>query len=339
VVGFAAPVAAAAHAFGAYSHALWPALPALAASLFLLVFFTFLHGFHLAWGQRFQDGFTLIKLLLIVGFIVAGISAGTVAPPTPAAQADLLSVAFTPAFAVGLIYITFSYSGWNAAIYVAGEVRDPERNLPRSLLLGTLIVTGLYLILNWLFLRSAPASELAGVVEIGHVAATHLFGPDWGWVMSALIAGGLFSTVGALLFTGARVCEALGRDHPTLAFLTQRNSRQAPWVAVSVLGAGAVIMLLAASFETLLTYVGFTLTLFAAATVSGLFRLHAKGLLLPAHRRLALYPVGPLLFLALAGWMVVHSIVQKPQVALVGLASVVFSFLLYAAVSRRDSSQ
>jgi APA family basic amino acid/polyamine antiporter len=339
VVGFAAPVAAAAHAFGAYTQALFPQVPALPAGLFVLVLFSALHGLHLSLGTRFQDGFTLVKIALIVGFIGAALLLGDFSGRGPADPQPAMKAMLSPAFAVGLIYITFSYSGWNAAIYVAGEVKEPARTLPRALLLGTLIVTGLYVALNWIFLYAAPVEKMAGVVEVGHVAATGLFGAEWGWLMSALIAGGLFSTVGALLFTGARVCEALGRDHKALSMLTRRNVRGAPHYAVGLLGLLSVIMLLVAGFEALLSYVGFTLTIFAAITVAGLFVLWKKGGLPKDIRRLSLFPVGPLIFLSLSGWMVVHAVMEKPQVALVGLGSIVGALLLYVLVAQKSDSQ
>jgi amino acid transporter len=217
VVGFAAPVAAASIAFGQYAAAVLPGLPPLLAAVGVLVLSSAFHAFHLAAGSRFQDVFTVGKVVLIVVFAGVGLALGEPSRAVAPAAVSFAEGTLSLPFAVGLIYVAFSYSGWNAAAYVAGEVESPERNLPRALILGTAIVTALYLALNVMFLGAAPLEALSGKVEIGHVAAEHLFGPAAARVVSAIIAVGLVSTIGAMVMTGARVAEALGRAHPRRA--------------------------------------------------------------------------------------------------------------------------
>src|SRR5690606_921872 len=125
----------------------------------------------------------------------------------------------SPTFAISLIYVSFAYSGWNAAVYIAGELKSPGRSLPRALLIGTGTATVLYLGLNYVFVISAPAAELSGVIDIGDVAARHLFGEGAALAVSSLVAVGLFTTVSALMMTGPRVYEAMGRDYPVLQVL------------------------------------------------------------------------------------------------------------------------
>jgi APA family basic amino acid/polyamine antiporter len=240
----------------------------------------------------------------------------------------------SPEFAVALVLVSFSYSGWNGAAYVAGEVRAPSRNLPLALLLGTALVTVLYLGLNAAFLAAAPAADLAGVVEVGHVAARRLSGPAAGRILSGVVAVVLASSVGAMILAGSRVYEAIGSDHRALAFLARRTSRGAPAAAVAVQVALALAMVVTSSFGALLTFIGFTLSVVAGLTVLGVvvLRLREPGLARPY--RTWGYPATPLLFLALSAWMVGHSLAERPLSSLAGLGIIALGLALYLVVAR-----
>jgi APA family basic amino acid/polyamine antiporter len=252
----------------------------------------------------------------------------------PAAEAVL-----SPEFAVALVLVSFSYSGWNGAAYVAGEVRAPSRNLPLALLLGTALVTVLYLGLNAAFLAAAPAADLAGVVEVGHVAARRLSGPAAGRILSGVVAVVLASSVGAMILAGSRVYEAIGSDHRALAFLARRTSRGAPAAAVAVQVALALAMVVTSSFGALLAFIGFTLSVGAGLTVLGVvvLRLREPGLARPY--RTWGYPATPLLFLALSAWMVGHSLAERPVSSLAGLAIIALGLVLYLVVARSGRRQ
>jgi APA family basic amino acid/polyamine antiporter len=332
VVGFAAPVAAASIAFGQYAAAVLPGLPPLLAAVGVLVLSSAFHAFHLAAGSRFQDVFTVGKVVLIVVFAGVGLALGEPSRAVAPAAVSFAEGTLSLPFAVGLIYVAFSYSGWNAAAYVAGEVESPERNLPRALILGTAIVTALYLALNVMFLGAAPLEALSGKVEIGHVAAEHLFGPAAARVVSAIIAVGLVSTIGAMVMTGARVAEALGRDHRRLGFLAGRSAGGAPTRAVLVQAALSLVMLTTSSFDALLTYTGFTLTLGLALTVVGLFVLRWREPELARPYRVTGYPLVPAVYAALSAWMTIGAVIERPVVAGWGAATVALGLVVWAAV-------
>lgn len=346
VVGFAGPVAASALAFGEYLHAAWPELPAwlgfhehsplsfeVVAGLGLVGVMSVVHAGRVGASRNAQDALTAFKILLIVGFIVAGI-AGLAPERLAHSERSLLDASFSPEFAVSLIWVSFSYSGWNAATYVAGELEDPARSLPRALILGTAIVTALYLALNAVFLAGAPPEALAGEIEVGHVAAVHLFGEGAGRVLSAIIALGLVSTVGALIMTGTRVLDAMGRDHGPLAILARRASGSGPVVAVTLQAVLAAIMVVTSSFEQLLGYIGFTLSVFAALTVLGVLVLRWRRPDLPRPYRTWGYPVTPVVFIALMLWMVVWSFAHDPTVGIAGAVTIGIGLGIYAVVRR-----
>ncbi|MEZ4440535.1 MAG: amino acid permease [Polyangiaceae bacterium] len=326
IVGFAAPLAAIALAFGQYLTAMGvPVDPRLSGGA-LVVGLSVLNAWRVSAGAKFQNVFTLGKLLVIAAFVLFGLPRGTWANLD--VGPGLAAVVPTPGFAVGLLWVSFAYTGWNAAAYVAGEVAEPAKVLPRALVLGTLVVTALYVALNLVFLVGAPFDALAGQVAVGTVAAKHLFGAAGGQVLSGIIALGLVSTVGAVLVTGPRIYEAVGKDVPRLAFLARRSPQGGPVYGVALQAALALVMMLTASFDQLLIYIGFTLSIFGALAVACVFILRRRGIAMPY--RMPAFPLPPLVFLALMLWMIVSGIVERPVAAAFGAGTLVLGLVAYA---------
>ena len=231
--------------------------------------------------------------------------------------------------------VSYAYSGWNGAAYVAGEVRDPARALPRALVLGTGLVTLLYLALNVVFLCAVPPAALAGQINVAHIAADALFGPRGAQLVSSLVALTAAGFVSAMMMSGPRVAVAMGEDGVFFRALGRLNRRGAPTLAVGVQGALAIVAVLTAAFERLLVYVGFTLTLNAAAAVLAAFVLRWRE---PAserpHRALG-WPFSGVLFLALAAFMIVLAVRERPIESAAALATLVVGGLAYAGWRRR----
>jgi len=317
IVGFSAPIAAAAVAFGSYLQALVPGVPVSVSAVVLIVLSSLLHVRSVAFGSSVQTAFTVLKIALIVVFIALGLTIGdgdwqNLTSANPGATSSTLS----PLFWTSLVYVSFSYTGWNAAAYVAGEIEDPQRNLPRALIVGTLIVTLLYMALNLVFLIAAPASELAGKPEVGYVAAVHLFGDGAGRWLSALIAIGLAPAVSAMVFSGPRVYAAMAEDGLFFRGFAQRTSKGAPLRGVVLQGALAILFALLVPFDTLLQYVGFTLSLVSALTVVAVAVLRYKRPDAERPYRTLGWPVTPVLFVAGSLWMAFHLVRQEPVACL-----------------------
>ncbi|MCB9618817.1 MAG: amino acid permease [Sandaracinus sp.] len=317
VVGFAAPAAASAIAFGKYLRGVFPGLDETGASIAAVVLLVGAATLHLTTsrgGRGMQDATTLVKLGLLVLFVALGLPAGDVSRLAHA-EVPLVDAVTSAPFASGLVFVAYAYTGWNAAAYVAGETRDPGRNVPRALALGTAVVTLVYLGLNATFLAGAPAESLAGEVEVGRIAAVSLFGDDAARLVSALVAWGLVSNVGAFLFAGPRILEAIGRDYPRLEVLTRRRVGGGPIVGTLLLLVLALAMALTASFDALLIYVGVLLSLFAGLTAAGVFvsRFREPELVRP-YRTLG-HPWTTSIFLALTLWMIAHATWREPVVA------------------------
>lgn len=332
IVGFAAPIAGAAIAFGKYSHAIFPAVPELGAALFIVFAVSVPNALRLDLAAGFQNAFTLVKILGIVALIGAGLWFGEPGRIVTDSARPLSGAVFSRAFAVGLIFVLYSYSGWNAVAYVAGEIKRPNKNIPLGLILGTLIVTALYFGLTWVFLASTSPAELSGVVEIGHVASVALFGDGAGALVSALIALGLVSSVGAMVLTGARVLESMGRDYAALGALGRRSKGGGPAIATVTLAMLSTVMVLTASFDALLTYAGLTLSLSTAVTVAGVTVLRRREPELRRPYRALGHPVTSAIYIALMAWIIFHAVHEAPWATVAAAGTLVSGGLVYLLV-------
>ncbi len=335
VAGFAAPIAVCGIAFARYTAAVVPGVPEVPLAVAVVLGVSLFHARYGRHGARAQDALTIGKLVLAALFITLGIASPHVdvsrllTVPSEAGELGQGS------FAYGVVLVSFAYTGWNAAIYVGGELERPQRTLPLALAIGTLSVTLLYLALNALFLVSAPLEELA-VLEVAHVAAAHLFGPLAAQVLSLTIAFGLLSTIGAFVLTGSRVYEAFGRDHRALFILARHGARGTPALAFALQAALAVAMIVTSSFDILLGAVGVTLSVSSALTVLGLFIVRRRGA--SAGYRTPGHPITPLAFVALSAWTVVWSILEEPRVAIWGSLAIAVGAIGYVLVRRRNAS-
>src|SRR5438046_7463331 len=223
-VGFAAPIALAAMAFGKYFRGVFDFGSPVLLSFVLVWMVALFHFGNLRLGSAFQNLWTIVKLLLVGVLIGAGLLIEEKQPITffPHA-ADTMSI-FSGAFAVALVYVMYSYSGWNASSYIIGEVKNPERNVPRSLLTGTLIVIVAYVLLNAVFLATTPEVEMRGQLEVGLIAGRHIFGENGGRIVGAVICLGLISAVSSMTWIGPRVTMSLGEDHWLLRFLGSQHT-------------------------------------------------------------------------------------------------------------------
>jgi APA family basic amino acid/polyamine antiporter len=331
-VAFAAPMALAAMAFGDYMSAAFPGLPARPLGAAVLVIVALVHGRSRDHGARFLNVSTLIKLSPIAVFIVAGGAMGNPEPvrllPTGADGALILS----PAFAVALVYVSYAYSGWNASAYLAGEVENPRVNVPRSILMGSLLVTGVYVALHVAFLRAVPFGEFPGTVQVGDLASRHLFGPAGRRILGLAVGVGLVSSISSMVLAGSRVVKAVGRDFPGLRFLARENASGNPRAAIFWQSGLALILLWTATFDQVLTYIGFTLALFTTLAVLGVFFLRRR-----VDPRAALpwgFPATPLLFLGLNFWMMVYLLRGRPHESFAGLGTLAVGGILYWRLRR-----
>ena len=339
-VGFAAPIALAAMTFGAYLSAAVGGVNQTLAAALLVGVLGFLHCYSRATSGKTQVLFTALKVILIVVFSVAALIASDypVALPSLPAVGDLTSFK-SGAFAVALIYVNYAYTGWNSATYLIDELEDPTRRLPRVLFVGTLSVMGFYLLLNFVFLSVAPIEALQGQLEIGVIAAQYAFGATGGQLMGLMLSLLLISTVSAMLMAGPRVLLVIGQDFPTFGWLAKTNASGMPFIAILSVVSLSMVLVLTSSFESVLVFSGFVLSLNTLLTVGGVFRLRALGLLNAERYQTWGYPVTPLLYLGLTLWTLIYILIQRPTEGLMGLLVVAIGGIFYGLTEAAKSKE
>jgi APA family basic amino acid/polyamine antiporter len=328
LVGFAVPLGALAFAFGQYMSALDGvalASPRMTGTVIILVAAS-VHAVSVTTGARAQViavGIELVVIALFTGFGMGQLAhEGLHNVAAPGRVAGL---------GVALVIVSYSYQGWNAAVYIGGEVVEPGKNLPRALVLGTVLVTTLYLGLNTVFVLGAPASLLAGKVDVGRIAALVLGGPRLAKLVSALIAFVLAICVSSLAMAGPQVAARMAADGYLPRVLAVRPGRP-PRVALLAQTLIALVALWTAAFASLLTYVGFTLSLMTAATVLGLvWQRHKRGPALEVPG----WPWVPALFLVFVVGATAFTVAERPRESLVGLSTLAVGLLAYWLQKRK----
>lgn len=352
--GFGAPIAITALGTVAYFTVLFPVLqtaghepfltvfglgftlsPGHLVALSLVWFLTLFHWTGIRMSGRFHTGITLLNLVLITFFIVLALTLGEGSWDHIRTGEILDAGEKFPALAVSLVIVMYAYMGFNAAAYVAGEIRDPGRNLPRALIAGTAIVVVLYLALNLVFIFGLDVDSMSGRIDVAGIAAAKLFGERSGRVISILIGMCVLASCSSMICIAPRIYYTMARDRALPGYLATVSSRfGTPGRAFLLQGAWVSLLVLAGSFEQLLTYCGFMLSLFSALSISAVFVLRRKRPDLPRPYRARGYPFTPVFFIALALWMMLYVVFTKPFESLVGLIIVGLGapvFLLHRA--------
>lgn len=340
IVGFSAPIAAASIAFATYliPFVPWPGgcgfsvsvsgrdlvaiSPVTAIAALVIALLSFVHYKSAVFGRRVQNVLTMFKVAFIVFFVIAGVFSGRGSPGNIVSTGGTGSI-YGAEFAIALILVSFAYSGWNAATYLGGEIRKPGRNIPVALCGGTLVVMCLYMLLNVVYLYALSPSGMAGALDVGARSAAFLFGERAGRYFSGAIALGLLSVLSAMIMAGPRVYYAMARDGVFFKPLGKVSAaRGTPTRSILFQAGISLAMVLTASFESLLLYMGFTLSLSAMVTVAGMVRLRFTMPEADRPYRTLGYPFTPILFIAGNLWIVVFSIANKPVAAFWGLITI-----------------
>lgn len=328
--GFSAPIAAAALAFAGYLRYFWPSLPAELMAAGLIAGFTVLNLFGVARVARVQNVLTSLKIIIVLAFIGLGLTVGTGNWGHFTQDAVRTSTRSLPEqFAVSLFFIYAGYSGWNAATYVAEEIKDPGRTLPRALAWGTALVALMYVGLNVVFIYGAPLESMKGELAVGSLAAKALFGPSVAGIFSLLMALSLMSTVNAMVTIGPRVYYAMARNNAFFAVAGRLHPRWRTPVA-AILAQGVCAMLMTATpFPQLFFYIGFTLNFFAVMAVLSLLVLRRR----PEWTRLPVvsfaWPLMPAFFALVGLWMTYFGMTLNTRASLAAVLTILVGAVVY----------
>ena len=342
IVGFSAPIAAAAIAFASYFFRAFPnclsrdphaplididvgiiyIAPITILAVGIILLFSLIHCYSLYFGSRIQNVLTAVKIAVILIFVFAGLGFGNGSMDHFCSK-SWFEFSSSGGFATALVFISFAYSGWNAAAYLGAEIKNPARNIPLSLFWGTLFVMVLYLLLNRVFIYALPAVEMRGVMEVGAKSASALFGGGIEKAFSAAITFCILSVISAMVMTGPRVYYAMAKDGLFFEqFGRVTKTHGTPAGSILLQAAIASLMVITSSFEKLLLYIGFTLSLFAMLTVIGMMVLRIRGLHSKSAYKTFGYPVTPILFILFNLWIILFCIKGNPMVSLYGAGTI-----------------
>ncbi|RIH66630.1 amino acid permease [Mariniphaga sediminis] len=329
IVGFSAPIAASAIGFSKYfiwafpgfqswflfDEIVHPELFSRLLAILVILAFSLLHARGVILGARVQSGLTMLKIVLIVGLIIAGFSWGNgsldhLQASSPEREPFSFNFSGWKSMGLSLMFIMFAYSGWNSATYIGSEIKNPVRVIPRSLLISTGVVMLLYLLLNLFFVYAIPPGQMAGEPEIGAVAAGFAFGGIAETVISMLISFALFSSLSAYIILGPRVYYSMARDGYFFKWVSAVHPRfKVPSNALLLQSAIAIVLVLSGTFEQILAYMGFALGIFPILAVLGVFKLRIAG---KSRLKLPGYPVAHVFFIIVSLAILVLAYFERP---------------------------
>jgi APA family basic amino acid/polyamine antiporter len=330
-VGFSAPIAASSIGFSEYLYRASPeifewwgfelSITKKIFSILIVLVFTMVHLQGIKFGAKVQDYLTVLKISLLAGLVFVGFLFGTgdmnnfiIEEPV------VLDFGGWKSIALALMWISFSFSGWNASTYIGSEIKNPKRNLPWSLFIGTGVVILLYLSLNILFVYAIKPSEMEGVIAIGGLAMSKMFGISADQIMSLLISFALFSSISAFIILGPRVYYAMATEGYFFKFAARVSSTyKVPTYSILFQAAIAIVLIMIGSLDQIFTYMGFALSIFPILVAYSIFKLRRTNrskLILPG------YPWIPAFFILVGLVLHILALIERPLESVIAILTV-----------------
>ncbi len=324
-VGFTAPIAISVMAMKSYLSPINPSIFNDWFGVVVILVLAAMHSFSIGQSGKFHNISTVIKvgfvlLLIVLGFYYVPVQEGAID-----LGASWREELFLPGFAVSLLYVTYAYTGWNAAAYIVDEIQDVRRNLPKALILGTVFVTILFVLMQVVFLKHATISQLSGKVEVAFVAFKNLFGAQGGNWVSYFIAIQLIATISGYMWTGSRITYAMSKDHSLWKKLAVKNKNGIPVRALWLQAIIAIVLTLTGTFEQVLLYASFVLQLMGTLTVASIFWLKGRT---NAYKS-PLKPFLQIAFVVFSLWILGYMLFERPLESTIGLLFVLAGILTY----------
>ena len=330
-VGFTAPIAISVMAMKSYLSPINPALFNDWFGVAVILILAAVHSVSVGQSGKFHNISTVIKVSFVLLLIILGFWHLPAQENAIDLSASWQEEILLPGFAVALVFVTYAYTGWNAAAYIVDEIDDRRRNLPKALLVGSALVTILYVLVQVVFLRHASVAELSGNVEVAFIAFKNLFGADIGNWVSYFIAIQLIATISGYQWTGSRITYAMAKNHSLWSKLAVKNKNGIPVRALWLQAIISILLTLTGTFEQVILYASFVLQLMGTLTVASIFWLK---------RRKGAYksPFKPLLqiaFILFSIWILGYMLFERPKESAIGLLFVVTGIGTYFMSKRK----
>ena len=317
----------------------WIPIRATAGTLFSIAVVLILSGLHclgVRQGTFTQNALTIMKIGALLAIIVFGALFGAGDTRHFEPLFDWEKIGNSSLFGAAFIPVIFAYSGWNAVTYIAGEVENPEENLPRALLYGVSLVIALYLAINAVYIYAVPVTEMKGALRMSEVATTALFGYKTSALITAIITISILGALNVVTMIGPRIYYAMAKDGVFFQRLTYVHPEfNTPTKAIMLQALWSSLLILTNTWGTLFTYVSVVITLFSAFTIGSVIVLRWKRPELKRPYKVWGYPIVPLLFVLVHLWIVWGSVTEKPKESLIGLFIVCLGIPAYLLWRRR----
>jgi len=329
-VGFTAPIAISVMAMKSYLSPINPLLFNDWFGVAVILLLAGMHSFSIGQSGKFHNISTGIKIGFILILIILGFSHVPVQENAVDLSRSWQEEILLPGFAVALLYVTYAYTGWNAAAYIVDEIKDVRRNLPKALIVGTAFVTILFVLMQVIFLKHASVDQLSGKVEVAFIAFKNLLGTEKGNWVSYFIAIQLIATISGYQWIGSRITYAMSKDHSLWRKLAVKNKNGIPVRALWFQAIIAILLTLTGTFEQVLLYASFVLQLMGTLTVASIFWLKGRK---DAYRS-PFKPVLQIAFILFSLWILGYMLFERPLESGVGLVFVLMGVATYF-MSRR----
>lgn len=325
-VGFTAPIAISVMAMKSYLNPINPSLFNEWFGILVILVLTAIHSISIGQSGKFQNISTGIKIGFVLLLILLGFSL------VPAQEVTAINLSsswkeeiFLPGFAVSLLYVTYAYTGWNSAAYIVDEINDPRKNLPKALLIGTVLVTVFYVLLQIVFLKHASVEQMSGKVEVAFVAFKNVLGSEGSRWISYFIAIQLIATISGYLWIGSRITFAMAKDHSPWKKIAVKNKNGIPVRALWLQAAISILLTLTGTFEQVLLYASFVLQLMGTLTVASIFWLKGR----KGAYKSPFKPFLQIAFILFSLWILGYMLVERPKESAIGLLFVLSGVVTY----------
>jgi APA family basic amino acid/polyamine antiporter len=329
IVGFSAPVALAALAMSKYLQIFGLEFGKVFA-IGVIILIAISQSFSLKTSSNFQNFFTLLKVVFVLVLIGLGLYIAPHSVNGLIFNTNWIKEVQMPEFASSLVFVAFAYTGWNSASYIVGEIKNPKKNLPKSLIVGTLFVTLVYIFINFIFLKHASILSLVNQEDVASIAAKGFLGLTGAKWVSFFIALQLIATISGYLWIGSRVSFATSKENKLWSFMnTSKNDT--PYVALWVHACIAILLILTGKFEQIFIYASFLLQLLGAVAVATVFTI-------PSDKRHIFkgkyFWIFPSVFLAFGAYICYFTFVAHPKESIIGFSTIIIGLIFYSFDTR-----
>ncbi len=324
IVGFSAPVAIAAVAMEAYLAPFHlPSIRLFSISCILII--CLFHSINIKSSGLFQNLSTIFKILFIGFLLGCGLYFSALPNNALNFSADISKEVLKPSFAVSLLYVTYAYTGWNTSAYIVGEIKNPNKDLPKSLIFGTLFVTVVYVLLQLVFLKFGTYSQLKGQENVALVAANTLFGSVGSRWISAGIAFQLIATMSSYVWVGPRIIQSMAQNYRLWGWFKHNNKNNIPVRALWLQGGITLCLLFSGNLENIMLYASFLLQLMGTLAVASLLFTQRRS----SDFRSPLRPYLQYLYVGFSIFVLLFTIIDRPIESLIGLGVLAFGAATY----------